>query len=60
MRRRPGVTGQTSSAQVDGNVGPGEVVGVQLVWDVVAGVNPDLPQRFEDLRVRGGAGGAAG
>jgi hypothetical protein len=54
------VTGQTSSAQVDGNVGPGEVVGVQLVWDVVAGVNPDLPQRFEDLRVRGGAGGAAG
>lgn len=44
----------------DDDVGPLDRVVVELVWDVIRGVDPDLAQHLEHLRVSVGARGATG
>jgi hypothetical protein len=51
IRRTPGVIGQTSSLQVDRNVGPLERVFVELTRHVRACVDSDFFQGFHNLRM---------
>lgn len=50
IRRTPGEIGQTSSLQVDRNVGPLERVFVELTRHVPACVDSDFFQGFHNLR----------
>ena len=53
IRRTPGVTGQTSSLQVETAMSAHASAScVELARDVVARVDPDLLQRLDDLRMR--------